>query len=172
MFDQCCIAAGRDAFAASRLDDPSLFENVCGTGLTLAKAQDRQFEHLLVRGELRVEQIQLTVRFDTRPEHVSNVANAAPHDAGEAFEYLYGGGGGWGDPLERDPAKVLEDVRNELVSVEAAASEYGVHVDTARWAVRIAWTSLLPVFAPSPLPCPCASSWSWPSKGGRNVSAS
>jgi len=36
------------------------------------------------------------------------------------------GGGGWGDPLERDPKKVLEDVLEGLVSAEAAEREYGV----------------------------------------------
>jgi N-methylhydantoinase B len=68
----------------------------------------------------------LTVRFDTRPETVTNVANGVPHAAGEAFEYVYGGGAGWGDPLRRDPARVLDDVLDEYVSVEAAAREYAV----------------------------------------------
>jgi hypothetical protein len=33
---------------------------------------------------------------------------------------------GWGDPLERDPAMVLRDVRNELVSLASARADYGV----------------------------------------------
>jgi N-methylhydantoinase B len=37
-----------------------------------------------------------------------------------------GGGGGWGDPLERDPARVRADVLEELVSPRAAREEYGV----------------------------------------------
>jgi N-methylhydantoinase B len=36
------------------------------------------------------------------------------------------GGGGWGDPLERDPALVLADVREEFVSRESARDDYGV----------------------------------------------
>jgi N-methylhydantoinase B len=36
------------------------------------------------------------------------------------------GGGGYGDPLARPPAKVLEDVRNEFVSPEQACEGYGV----------------------------------------------
>jgi N-methylhydantoinase B len=36
------------------------------------------------------------------------------------------GGGGWGDPLERDPALVARDVRWGKVSRAAAASDYGV----------------------------------------------
>jgi N-methylhydantoinase B len=39
------------------------------------------------------------------------------------------GGGGYGDPTERPPERVLEDVVNEKVSVEAAREEYGVAVD-------------------------------------------
>src|SRR5215470_6376036 len=37
-----------------------------------------------------------------------------------------GGGGGWGNPLERDPALVRSDVLEELVSREAALEHYGV----------------------------------------------
>jgi N-methylhydantoinase B len=68
----------------------------------------------------------LTVRFDSDPAPVTNVANAVPHAAGEAFEYLYGGGGGWGDPLDRDPRRVLDDVLDEYVSLAAAERDYGV----------------------------------------------
>jgi N-methylhydantoinase B len=39
------------------------------------------------------------------------------------------GGGGCGDPLDRDPRRVVEDVRNAKVSVEAARTEYGVVVE-------------------------------------------
>ena len=39
------------------------------------------------------------------------------------------GGGGWGDPLLREPERVLEDVRNEYVSVESARNIYGVVID-------------------------------------------
>jgi len=38
----------------------------------------------------------------------------------------YGGGGGWGDPLVRDPQAVLDDVIDEYVSVEGASRDYGV----------------------------------------------
>jgi N-methylhydantoinase B len=36
------------------------------------------------------------------------------------------GGGGWGDPLDREPSRVIDDVRDGYVSVEAARTEYGV----------------------------------------------
>ena len=36
------------------------------------------------------------------------------------------GGGGWGDPLERDPEAVFQDIRNGVVSLQAASELYGV----------------------------------------------
>ena len=38
------------------------------------------------------------------------------------------GGGGWGDPFARPPELVLRDVRDEVMSVEAAARDYGVAI--------------------------------------------
>jgi N-methylhydantoinase B len=76
---------------------------------------------------------QLTVRFDTRPKRIDNIANAESHEAGEAFEYLYGGGAGYGDPLLRDPAAVRDDVLDELVSREAAERLYGVVLSGERY---------------------------------------
>jgi len=38
------------------------------------------------------------------------------------------GGGGYGDPYKRDPQKVLEDVVNGYISIEAAARDYGVTI--------------------------------------------
>jgi N-methylhydantoinase B len=49
-----------------------------------------------------------------------------PIAAGERIMYDYGGGGGWGDALDRDPQAVLDDVLDEYVSVEGAARDYGV----------------------------------------------
>ncbi|WKD60365.1 Acetophenone carboxylase delta subunit [Corynebacterium ciconiae DSM 44920] len=47
---------------------------------------------------------------------------------GDSFERPSSGGGGYGDPLERDPKAVLEDVIDGYVSVERAAKDYGVVV--------------------------------------------
>ena len=56
---------------------------------------------------------------------------------GEVFGHEIAGGGGWGDPLERDPAAVAEDVRNGFVSHASAAETYGVVVDRSRWSVDL-----------------------------------
>ena len=62
---------------------------------------------------------------------------------GDVFRHELAGGGGWGDPLERDPARVLRDVRNGLVSDAGARDDYGVVVDTANRTVDLAATEAL-----------------------------
>jgi N-methylhydantoinase B len=47
---------------------------------------------------------------------------------GDRLDVWTTGGGGYGDPLERDPAAVLDDVLDAKVGVEAAAERYGVVV--------------------------------------------
>ena len=46
--------------------------------------------------------------------------------------YHFGGGGGWGDPVQRDPHAVLDDVLGRVRVVEGAERDYGV-VSPARW---------------------------------------
>jgi N-methylhydantoinase B len=60
--------------------------------------------------------------------------------AGDAFRLRSGGGGGYGDPLERPIEAVLSDVRQGYVSVEAAAKLYAVVIDPATFAVDEAAT--------------------------------
>ena len=44
------------------------------------------------------------------------------------LRYVNNGGGGWGDPLTRDPELVKRDVRDGYVTIEGAARDYGVVV--------------------------------------------
>ena len=62
---------------------------------------------------------------------------------GTVFRHEVAGAGGWGDPLERDPAAVLKDVRNELVSLTAARELYGVIIDASTWTVEAERTQQL-----------------------------
>ena len=48
---------------------------------------------------------------------------------GDVFRHELAGGGGWGDPLDRDPTLVLKDVLDELVSIDAARRQYGVVIN-------------------------------------------
>jgi N-methylhydantoinase B len=50
--------------------------------------------------------------------------------AGTLISAESGGGGGWGDPLQRDVEAVHRDVAAGYVSVEAALREYGVEIDS------------------------------------------
>jgi N-methylhydantoinase B len=43
--------------------------------------------------------------------------------------------GGYGNPYERDPAAVLEDVRQQKMSIEHALAEYGVSIDSTTGAI-------------------------------------
>ncbi|MBI2864176.1 MAG: hydantoinase B/oxoprolinase family protein [Chloroflexi bacterium] len=56
---------------------------------------------------------------------------------GDLISVKMDGGGGVGDPLERDPALVLEDVISGLVSPEQADASYGVALDMAT--ERVDW---------------------------------
>jgi N-methylhydantoinase B len=47
---------------------------------------------------------------------------------GARLRYVTAGGGGWGNPLEREPERVLRDVRDGYVTIEGAARDYGVVV--------------------------------------------
>ncbi|WP_020419336.1 hydantoinase B/oxoprolinase family protein [Amycolatopsis sp. ATCC 39116] len=56
------------------------------------------------------------------------VAPAARIAYGDVFECTVQNGGGYGDPLLRDPAKVAADVESGAVTVESAARLYGVEL--------------------------------------------
>ena len=49
-----------------------------------------------------------------------------PLEAGDRVRVLSPGGGGWGDPRQRDPEQVARDVRDGLVSAEDAREVFGV----------------------------------------------
>jgi N-methylhydantoinase B len=52
-----------------------------------------------------------------------------PIKEGEDVTLELQGGGGWGDPFTRDPQRVVEDVLDGYVSLEAAERDYGVIID-------------------------------------------
>ena len=54
---------------------------------------------------------------------------------GDVFRHVHAGGGGWGDPLDREPQAVLKDVRNEFLSAARARKDYGVVVNCESWTI-------------------------------------
>jgi len=73
------------------------------------------------------------------PRETSNY----PLTKGDVVTVLAGGGGGYGDPLKRNPLSVLADVRNGKVSIWRAADIYGVVIDAKSWAVNESETESL-----------------------------
>jgi N-methylhydantoinase B len=53
-------------------------------------------------------------------------------EPGDTLTVLTPGGGGYGDPYERDPELVATDVRRGLVSIEVARRDYGVVITGGR----------------------------------------
>lgn len=60
--------------------------------------------------------------------YLGAIFSGVPVQAGDTFIRPSAGGGGLGDPLERDVDRVLEDVIDGYVSVERAKKDYGVVV--------------------------------------------
>jgi N-methylhydantoinase B len=82
--------------------------------------------------------------------HRADGSTAAPlvHDIQfdldrSTVEQFASGGGGYGDPYERDAALVFEEVRDELLSVEKARRDYGVVVDEELMAIDLLQTAKL-----------------------------
>ncbi|GAN76636.1 hydantoinase B/oxoprolinase family protein [Acidisphaera rubrifaciens] len=81
-------------------------------------------------------------------EWLGSVFSDVAIGSGDSFSRPTAGGGGYGDPLERDPAAVREDVADDYVSVERAARDYGVVLrvvdrDTCDYAVDTEATEAL-----------------------------
>lgn len=68
------------------------------------------------------------MRASQASENLSLKAVGVELKAGDAITIKAGGGGGYGDPLSRDPRVVLEDIRQDYVTVKHAAEAYGVVV--------------------------------------------
>ena len=62
---------------------------------------------------------------------------------GDVFRLVSAGGGGYGDPWERDPGQVLEDVLDEKLGVDAVRRDYGVVIEPATMTVDAGETARL-----------------------------
>ncbi|HEX8419732.1 MAG TPA: hydantoinase B/oxoprolinase family protein [Sphingomonas sp.] len=78
-------------------------------------------------------------RADGTQTIVANKLEQLKIESGDQLHFITWGGGGWGDPLERDPALVATEVEQGLVTVEGAR-RYGVVIgdDAATGALRTA----------------------------------
>ena len=56
---------------------------------------------------------------------------------GDVLSFQQSGAGGYGDPFARDPARVLDDVLDDYVSIDAARDQYGVVIAGTGYDLRI-----------------------------------
>jgi N-methylhydantoinase B len=97
-----------------------------------------------VNGGKAGEPFRVTVDAEGEARELGGLVDGERVAAGQIVRVCTTGGGGWGDPLERDPAMVLRDVGNELVSPASARTDYGVVLigqrpevdEAATWALR------------------------------------
>jgi N-methylhydantoinase B len=68
----------------------------------------------------------VTVDLHGRAKDLGGLVDGEPLAAGQVLRVVTTGGGGWGDPLEREPELVQRDVAQGKVSLPAARDEYGV----------------------------------------------
>jgi N-methylhydantoinase B len=73
-------------------------------------------------------------------EPVNLVRHLVP--AGTAAVVATAGGGGWGDPLHRDPELVRQDVVDGYVTIQSAAVDYGVVIDPQTLEIDVAATDI------------------------------
>ena len=78
-----------------------------------------------------------------RPDIELRAKTRVPLPAGTEITLGLPGGGGYGPPWRRDPARVLADVQDGYVSLERARSDYGVAIDPERMIVLEEETAVL-----------------------------
>ena len=71
----------------------------------------------------------ILIRTDGTQEVLPSKCDQIKVEPGDQLIYQTAGGGGWGDPLQREAQKVCTDVLRELVSAEKARNDYGVVID-------------------------------------------
>jgi N-methylhydantoinase B len=78
-----------------------------------------------------------SVRVNSKPVHPKRTLQLMP---GDVYSVSCAGGGGYGDPTERDPAAVLKDVQGGYVSSATAYDVYGVALSSDGTSVAAAET--------------------------------
>ncbi|MCC6473554.1 MAG: hydantoinase B/oxoprolinase family protein [Burkholderiales bacterium] len=95
----------------------------CNTRRLLRHSSARR---MLESGRIPYDTAAIEGQFEPLPAKVRGAVDFSDQDFHECAPSA---GGGWGDPVERDPALVAEDVRWNAVSREMASEAYGVVID-------------------------------------------
>jgi N-methylhydantoinase B len=86
---------------------------------------------------------ELVIAAGTPEQRILHQAAGVRVVAGTIVSHRTAGGGGYGDPFERDPTAVADDVRNGLITPGEAHADYGVVLKEPRLAVDTAATAQL-----------------------------
>lgn len=100
----------------------SFFPVICrGTGL----------KERMMKGEAGPLQVDELLKLSGDVRDYPPMVSPKPIKDGDIYAYdgAQGGGGGMGDPLDREPERVLADVKNGYHSMEMAFKVYGVVID-------------------------------------------
>ena len=81
-----------------------------------------------IMGGLPSIKMGVSLKSDGKNQWLGCYFSGIPLKKGDSFTRPSAGGGGYGDPLERDPRLVLEDVIDGYVTLERARKDYGVVV--------------------------------------------
>jgi N-methylhydantoinase B len=81
--------------------------------------------------------------YSVNGEELAETVREALLKPGDIVQVNMNAGGGYGDPLDRDPEIVLGDVLDGYVSIDGAREDYGVVVVADEWAIDQAGTEAL-----------------------------
>lgn len=88
-------------------------------------------------GKAGAAQVMYKVTPDGERVDVPGISDSTVITPAETIVGTHAGGGGYGDPLDRDAELVLKDVREQYVSVEAALDAYGVVIEEIDGELRV-----------------------------------
>ena len=96
-------------------------------GVIVGRGMERvRFQPFGVAGGRPGATLQAILNHGRPDQRVLGKIHELPLAKGDTLTLLLPGGGGYGNPLDRESAMVLADVQNGFVSIEAAARDYGV----------------------------------------------
>jgi len=112
------------------------------TTFTVLADRDKQGPHGL-RGGLPGKVAEYILNPDSGRGTALRAKGTVELQPGDVVSFRTCGGGGYGHPFSREPARVLRDVREGKVGLERARRVYGVVIDPREWVVDLVATDLV-----------------------------
>jgi N-methylhydantoinase B len=95
-----------------------------GSTHQIALARDTNIQELMTQGS----GVQYGKDASGSYEDFSGTPGELMLTPGDVIDWSFHGGGGWGDPISADPAAVLRDVEDQVITADTAKNIYGVVV--------------------------------------------